>query len=135
MGSWSTQLDRGRTVFACSTYSNPRKQWSASGRPSTQSRKRWASKSRLSSFLPTPRCLLSCLGSNRLVGSSAQAGYRGDDVDGEGGPRPAVLSAVVREAAVMSEANVEVVRRMWEAFVGDNPENGLAFCAPDIEWD
>jgi ketosteroid isomerase-like protein len=35
----------------------------------------------------------------------------------------------------MSEANVEVVRRMWEAFVGDNPENGLAFCAPDIEWD
>ena len=35
----------------------------------------------------------------------------------------------------MSEQNVEVVRRMWEAFLGDDPARGLSFCDPDIEWD
>src|SRR6266540_3516710 len=35
----------------------------------------------------------------------------------------------------MSRKNVEVVRRMWEAFLGDDPARGLSFCDPDIEWD
>jgi ketosteroid isomerase-like protein len=35
----------------------------------------------------------------------------------------------------MSEENVEVVRRMWEAFLGDDPLVGLTFCHPNIEWD
>ena len=35
----------------------------------------------------------------------------------------------------MSQENVEIVRQMWEAFVGEEPQNGLAFCDPDIEWD
>jgi len=35
----------------------------------------------------------------------------------------------------MSQENVEVVRQMWECFVGDNPASGLSFCDPDIEWD
>jgi ketosteroid isomerase-like protein len=35
----------------------------------------------------------------------------------------------------MSQENVEIVRRMWEAFLGDDPVRGLSFCDPDIEWD
>jgi ketosteroid isomerase-like protein len=35
----------------------------------------------------------------------------------------------------MSQENVEIVQRMWECFVGDNPVSGLSFCDPDIEWD
>jgi ketosteroid isomerase-like protein len=35
----------------------------------------------------------------------------------------------------MSQENVEVVRQMWECFLGDNPASGLSFCDPDIEWD
>jgi ketosteroid isomerase-like protein len=35
----------------------------------------------------------------------------------------------------MSQENVEVVRRMWEAFLGSDPLQGLSFCDPDIEWD
>ncbi len=35
----------------------------------------------------------------------------------------------------MSEENVKVVRQMWEAFLGEDPEGALLFCAPDIEWD
>jgi ketosteroid isomerase-like protein len=35
----------------------------------------------------------------------------------------------------MSQANVEIVRAMWEAFLGDDPLQGLKFCHSDIEWD
>jgi ketosteroid isomerase-like protein len=35
----------------------------------------------------------------------------------------------------MSQENVEIVRRMWDAFLGDEPTSGLLFCDPDIEWD
>jgi ketosteroid isomerase-like protein len=35
----------------------------------------------------------------------------------------------------MSQENVDVVRKMWEAFLGGNPMSGLAFCDPNIEWD
>jgi ketosteroid isomerase-like protein len=35
----------------------------------------------------------------------------------------------------MSRENVEIVRRMWDAFFGDDPASGLSFCDPDIEWD
>jgi ketosteroid isomerase-like protein len=35
----------------------------------------------------------------------------------------------------MSQENVEVVRQMWECFLGDNPASGLSFCDPEIEWD
>ena len=35
----------------------------------------------------------------------------------------------------MSGENVEVVRQMWEAFLGDDPVRGLLLCDPDIEWD
>ena len=35
----------------------------------------------------------------------------------------------------MSQENVEIVRQMWEAFLGDDPSSGLLFCDPDIEWD
>jgi ketosteroid isomerase-like protein len=35
----------------------------------------------------------------------------------------------------MSRENVEIVRQMWEAFLGDDPWSGLSFCDPDIEWD
>ena len=35
----------------------------------------------------------------------------------------------------MSQENVEIVRQMWEAFLGDDPTSGLSFCDPDIEWD
>ena len=35
----------------------------------------------------------------------------------------------------MSQENVEVVRQMWERFLGDDPASGLSFCDPNIEWD
>jgi ketosteroid isomerase-like protein len=35
----------------------------------------------------------------------------------------------------MSRENVEIVRRMWDAFLSDDPVAGLSFCDPDIEWD
>jgi ketosteroid isomerase-like protein len=35
----------------------------------------------------------------------------------------------------MSQDNVEIVRRMWEAFLGEDPVRGLWFCDPEIEWD
>ncbi len=35
----------------------------------------------------------------------------------------------------MSQENVEVVRRMWDAFLAGDFETALSFCAPDIEWD
>ena len=35
----------------------------------------------------------------------------------------------------MSQEKVEVVRQMWEAFLGDDPVRGLLLCDPDIEWD
>jgi hypothetical protein len=35
----------------------------------------------------------------------------------------------------MSRENVEIVRRMWEAFLGDDSMSGLSFCDPEIEWD
>jgi ketosteroid isomerase-like protein len=35
----------------------------------------------------------------------------------------------------MSQENVEIVRQMWNAFLGDDPASGLSFCDPDIEWD
>jgi ketosteroid isomerase-like protein len=35
----------------------------------------------------------------------------------------------------VSQENVEIVRQMWEAFLGDDPASGLLFCDPDIEWD
>ena len=35
----------------------------------------------------------------------------------------------------MSQENVEIVRQMWEAFLGDDPASGLSFCDSDIEWD
>ena len=34
----------------------------------------------------------------------------------------------------MSQENVEVVRRVVEAFNRDNPEAALAWLAPDLEW-
>jgi ketosteroid isomerase-like protein len=35
----------------------------------------------------------------------------------------------------VSQENVEIVRQMWEAFLGEDPVSGLAFCDPGIEWD
>jgi uncharacterized protein len=35
----------------------------------------------------------------------------------------------------MSQENVEIVRRMWDAFLSNDPSAGLSFCDPDIEWD
>lgn len=35
----------------------------------------------------------------------------------------------------MSQENVEIVKRMWEAFLSEDPGAGLSFCHPDIEWD
>jgi ketosteroid isomerase-like protein len=35
----------------------------------------------------------------------------------------------------MSHENVEIVRQMWAAFLGDDPLSGLSFCDPEIEWD
>jgi ketosteroid isomerase-like protein len=35
----------------------------------------------------------------------------------------------------MSRENVDIVRQMWEAFLGHDPTSALSFCDPDIEWD
>ena len=35
----------------------------------------------------------------------------------------------------MSQENVEVVRQLWDCFLGEDPVSGLSFCDPDIEWD
>ena len=35
----------------------------------------------------------------------------------------------------MSQENVEVVRSMWNAFLGEDLTSGLSFCDPEIEWD
>src|SRR5688572_27330302 len=35
----------------------------------------------------------------------------------------------------MSRENVDVVRRMMESFLGDEPERTLEFLAPDVEFD
>ena len=35
----------------------------------------------------------------------------------------------------MSQENVEIVRSMWNAFLGADPVSGLSFCDPEIEWD
>jgi ketosteroid isomerase-like protein len=35
----------------------------------------------------------------------------------------------------MSRENVDIVRRMWEAFLGDDPVKGLSFCDREIVWD
>ncbi len=35
----------------------------------------------------------------------------------------------------MSQANVEIVRRMWDAFLTADPQAALSFYAPDVEWD
>ena len=35
----------------------------------------------------------------------------------------------------MSQENVEVVRRMWDAFLGNDPDTALSCFAADVEWD
>ena len=35
----------------------------------------------------------------------------------------------------MSQENVEIVRRMWDAFLAADAETALSFYAPDVEWD
>jgi ketosteroid isomerase-like protein len=35
----------------------------------------------------------------------------------------------------MSRQNVELVRRMQEAFLSSEPDRALAFFAPEVEWD
>jgi ketosteroid isomerase-like protein len=35
----------------------------------------------------------------------------------------------------MSEENVEVVRRMWDAFLDGDIQTALSFIAEDVEWD
>jgi ketosteroid isomerase-like protein len=35
----------------------------------------------------------------------------------------------------MSRENVEIVRRMWAASLGDDPVSALSFYDPDVEWD
>jgi ketosteroid isomerase-like protein len=35
----------------------------------------------------------------------------------------------------MSQENVEIVRRMWDAFLAGDFEAALSFYAPDVEWD
>jgi ketosteroid isomerase-like protein len=35
----------------------------------------------------------------------------------------------------MSRENVDTVRRMWEALLGDDPHKALSFCDPEIVWD
>jgi ketosteroid isomerase-like protein len=35
----------------------------------------------------------------------------------------------------MSEANVEVVRGMWDAFLRNDPTTAVAAYDPDVEWD
>jgi ketosteroid isomerase-like protein len=37
--------------------------------------------------------------------------------------------------SAMSRENVEIVRRMWEATLGDDPVSALSFYDPDVEWD
>ena len=35
----------------------------------------------------------------------------------------------------MSQENVEIVRRMWDAFLASDVPTALSFFAPDVEWD
>jgi uncharacterized protein len=35
----------------------------------------------------------------------------------------------------MSRENVEVIRRMWDAFLAGDLQTGLSFYDPDVEWD
>jgi ketosteroid isomerase-like protein len=35
----------------------------------------------------------------------------------------------------MSQKNLELVRRMQEAFLSSEPDRALAFLAPEVEWD
>ena len=35
----------------------------------------------------------------------------------------------------MSQENVEIVRRMWDAFLAADFETALSLIAPDVEWD
>ncbi|MDX6582091.1 MAG: hypothetical protein QOI10_1275 [Solirubrobacterales bacterium] len=35
----------------------------------------------------------------------------------------------------MSDGNVEIVRRMWDAFLAGGIEAGLSYLANDVEWD
>ena len=35
----------------------------------------------------------------------------------------------------MSEENVEIVRRMWAAFLAGDTQTALSFFDPDVEWD
>ena len=35
----------------------------------------------------------------------------------------------------MSQENVEIVRRMWDAFLAADIQSALSFFAPDVEWD
>ena len=35
----------------------------------------------------------------------------------------------------MSEENVAIVRRMWEAFLAGDVPTALSFYSPDVEWD
>jgi hypothetical protein len=35
----------------------------------------------------------------------------------------------------MSQENVEIVRRMWDAFLAADFQTALSFYAPDVEWD
>ncbi len=35
----------------------------------------------------------------------------------------------------MSQENLELVKRMQEAYLGSEPEQALAFFDPDVEWD
>ena len=35
----------------------------------------------------------------------------------------------------MSQENVEIVRRMWDAFLAADVPTALSFYAPDVEWD
>ena len=35
----------------------------------------------------------------------------------------------------MSQENVEIVRRMWDAFLAADIQTALSFYAPDVEWD
>ncbi len=35
----------------------------------------------------------------------------------------------------MSRENVELVRRMWEAFLRRDFQTALSLCDPDVEWD
>jgi ketosteroid isomerase-like protein len=35
----------------------------------------------------------------------------------------------------MAQENVEIVRRMWDAFLAADFQTALSFYAPDVEWD